>query len=167
MSRSQREEARLLTKDEHQLVGMTRRLAVKALADGELSDVIRRLAERRDRARDIAARQRREMRGKAEAAGSRPASDDSGTRAKASLLAAALKRANKERARRRAKSDLVASARKALELRKEAEEGAPKPPATMTAHEGMQPLPNTGIAPSGALEQEGHRPVLERSRKVR
>jgi len=31
----------------------------------------------------------------------------------------------------------------------------------------MQPIPNTGIAPSGALGAEGHRPVLERSRKVR
>jgi hypothetical protein len=31
----------------------------------------------------------------------------------------------------------------------------------------MRPLPNEDIAPSGALEKEGHRPVLERSRKVR
>jgi hypothetical protein len=31
----------------------------------------------------------------------------------------------------------------------------------------MRPLPNTAIAPSGALNAEGHRPVLERSRKVR
>ena len=40
-------------------------------------------------------------------------------------------------------------------------------PSSRTADEGMQPLPNLDIAPSGALHAEGHRPVLERSRKVR
>lgn len=36
-----------------------------------------------------------------------------------------------------------------------------------TASEGMQPNPNANIAPSGALDAEGQRPVIERSRKVR
>jgi hypothetical protein len=31
----------------------------------------------------------------------------------------------------------------------------------------MNPIPNRGIAPSGALNEEGHRPVLERSKKAR
>lgn len=42
-------------------------------------------------------------------------------------------------------------------------------------HPDNDPTPNTGpvdkdrpdVAPSGALDAEGHRPVLERSRKVR
>jgi hypothetical protein len=31
----------------------------------------------------------------------------------------------------------------------------------------MHAIANRNAAPSGALNQEGHRPVLERSRKVR
>ena len=86
------------------------------------------------------------------------------------VVAAITKRANKESARRRgtsAKRDLVANAQRALAMKQAADKEAPEKPASRTADEGMQPIPNTGIAPSGALEQEGHRPVLERSRKVR
>lgn len=170
MSRTRREEERLLSSDEHELVGQARQPAVKALGDAELSDLVNRLRARRDRARDIARRQRREMRGKAAPSGATASSDDTGTRAKSDLLAAALKRANKESARRRgtsAKHDLIANAQRALAMEQAADKGAPEKPASRTADEGMQPIPNTGIAPSGALEQEGHRPVLERSRKVR
>jgi hypothetical protein len=60
---------------------------------------------------------------------------------------------------------LQESARRALAMKQA--EPRPERPETRTAHEGMRSLPNTDIAPSGALEQEGHRPVLERSRKVR
>lgn len=49
-----------------------------------------------------------------------------------------------------------------------AESAEPTHPASgRTAHEGMNPTPNAGIAPSGALHAEGQRPVLERSRKGR
>ena len=41
------------------------------------------------------------------------------------------------------------------------------PDAGQTAHEGMNSTPNAGIAPSGAFDAEGQRPVLERSRKTR
>lgn len=45
---------------------------------------------------------------------------------------------------------------------------APAHPASGdTPHEGMNDLPNEAIAPSGAFDAEGQRPVLERSRKVR
>jgi hypothetical protein len=54
----------------------------------------------------------------------------------------------------------------ALETKRRNSETSTKPP-TEKAREGMRPLPNDEIAPSGALEQEGQRPVLERSRKVR
>ncbi|HMO42721.1 MAG TPA: hypothetical protein PKB04_05250 [Phenylobacterium sp.] len=46
-------------------------------------------------------------------------------------------------------------------------DGQGQPDAGRTAHEGMNPQPNTGIAPSGALDAEGHKPVVERSRKAR
>jgi hypothetical protein len=35
------------------------------------------------------------------------------------------------------------------------------------ANEGIAPTPIPDQAPSGAFDAEGHRPVLERSRKVR
>ncbi len=65
------------------------------------------------------------------------------------------------------KDKLVSSARRALAMKKDSQAEDEAVPKSTTAHEGMRPLPNTDIAPSGALEQEGHRPVLERSRKVR
>jgi len=59
-----------------------------------------------------------------------------------------------------------AQAAKAMELKQAAPE--PQHPASeRTANEGMNDTPNTGIAPSGAFDAEGQRPVLERSRKVR
>jgi hypothetical protein len=67
-----------------------------------------------------------------------------------------------------AKKKLTANTKKALELKRQAvtEQPANRPPSKK-AGKGMRSLPNEEIAPSGALEQEGHRPVLERSRKVR
>lgn len=65
-----------------------------------------------------------------------------------------------------AREDLQANARRALAMKQSASPDQDYP-RSRTAGEGMRPIPNTGIAPSGALNQEGHRPVLERSRKVR
>lgn len=59
-----------------------------------------------------------------------------------------------------------AEAEKAMELKQSAPE--PHHPGTgRTADEGMNNLPNTDIAPSGAFDAEGHKPVVERSRKAR
>jgi hypothetical protein len=60
----------------------------------------------------------------------------------------------------------AALANKAMELKKAAPEPH-HPSSERTAHDGMADSPNTGIAPSGAFNAEGQRPVLERSRKVR
>lgn len=168
MARNRREEQRLLTRDEAELVDRTRHPALAGLPDGELSDLVARLRERWDRAGDIAKRQRREMRGKAGAAGATPAADDTGTRAKRDLLAAALQRANKERSRRgaqAARADLKANARRALALRRAAGTHAlgARPPGEPAAGTGMRPLPDADTAPSGALDAEGHRPVLHRT----
>jgi len=59
-----------------------------------------------------------------------------------------------------------AEAEKALKLKSEATP-EPHPDSGRTADEGMQPTNEREGAPSGALDAEGHRPVLERSRKVR
>ena len=63
-------------------------------------------------------------------------------------------------------SSLQANARKALAL-KETSRSGPKFQPSMTISDGMRPIPNQTSARSGALNQEGQRPVLERSRKVR
>lgn len=65
------------------------------------------------------------------------------------------------------KSELVTNAENALEKKKAMPEPAENRPDTRTPNEGMNSLPNQDQPPSGALEQEGHRPVLERTRKVR
>ncbi len=60
----------------------------------------------------------------------------------------------------------TAEAAKAMDLKQAAPE--PHHPASVrTAHEGMNDTPNLKIAPSGAFDAEGQRPVLERSRKAR
>ena len=170
MSRTRRDEARLLNSHEHELVQQTRHPAVRNLSDSDLSDLIKRLREQRDRARDVARQQRREVRGKASPSGTRPATDNSGTTEKGALLAAALKRIGKEKERRRisgARQELPSNARRALAMKQAAGDPATDRPSSRTAGEGMQAVTNDSVAPSGALDAEGHRPVLERSRKVR
>ena len=59
-----------------------------------------------------------------------------------------------------------AEAKRAMDLKAAAP--APSHPSSgQTADAGMNPTPNAAIAPSGALDAEGQRPVLERSRKAR
>lgn len=55
----------------------------------------------------------------------------------------------------------------ALKLKTEGEAAQQRPDNTDHANEGLKSLPFVDQAPSGALNAEGHRPVLERSRKVR
>ena len=175
MARAKREDERLLSKDEQHLVAQTRHPIVKELAGHDLLEVIKQLRERRDRAREVGKYKRRELRGQTASSGmivasSAAASESEGHRAKRTLLSGALKRANKETERRRiadARSDLISNAKRALAMKAAADTDPQWPPAQQTANEGMQPNPNTDTAPSGALEQEGQRPVLERSRKVR
>ncbi len=57
-------------------------------------------------------------------------------------------------------------ARRAMQMKSEAAP-ATHPEPGRTAGEGMTLNSGSSGAPSGALDAEGHRPVLERSRKVR
>ncbi|MGH6851923.1 MAG: hypothetical protein ACREDJ_01745, partial [Methylocella sp.] len=116
--------------------------ALGLLPDQDLAELRKLVRERRDRAQDIAARQRREVRGKAAPKGARAATDDSGTREKRDVLAAALQRLNKEVARRQAKAarqDLIDGAKRALELRRAAEANATRPSPGRAANEGINP----------------------------
>jgi len=87
-------------------------------------------------------------------------------RAKAKVARKAARRPAPRKSRaERAHDELVANARRALELKN----AAPQPfrPENRTTDRGMRPLPNPTITPEGALEAEGAYPAMERSHKAR
>lgn len=160
---------RLLDKSEFQLFGRTRRSTIGAASDAELQDLAKQIRERRDRARGIARQQRREMRRKADPQGTRAATDNSGTKAKADALTAALKRVGAERTRRAEKLRAPSQrslARKALAL-KQRQDAASKPPRTRQASKGMKSVPNRKGAKSGALDHAGQRSAMFRAKFAR
>ena len=168
MAQSSKATARLLDKAERDLVAHSQRGAIEALPDDELRDLATKLRERRDKARDGARRQKREMRGKAEPKGARAATDNTGTKAKADALTAALKRVGAERTRREEKAKLPSQrslARKALALKQR--QLAAERPASRTASKGMRPVENPKAAKSGALNDAGARPAMMRAKIAR
>lgn len=168
MAQSTKTTARLLDKTELDLVAGTQRGTIGARSDEELRDLAAKLRERRDKARDGARRQKREMRGKADPKGTKAASDNSGTKAKADALTAALKRIGAERTRRAEKAKAPSQrslARKALALKQR--EQPSKRPASRNASKGMQPTENPKAAKSGALNDAGARPAMMRAKMAR
>jgi len=162
MAQSRKADERYLDKDERELCERARQPALREMKQDELRDQAQRLRERRNRARDIARDQRRSA-----SRGGKPTEGDTGSDRKKALLSAGMKRVNRELDRRRAGDRgkaATANLKRALK-RKTANQWSG--PAYRNADEGLNPTPNTGIAPSGALNAEGQRPVLERSRKVR
>ncbi|GAU83304.1 hypothetical protein [Bosea sp. BIWAKO-01] len=160
---------RLLDKSEFQLFARTRRSTIGAASDADLQDLAKQIRERRDRARGIARQQRREMRRKAEPQGARPASDNSGTKAKADALTAALKRVGAERTRRTEKLHAPSQrslARKALVL-KQRQAAAKQQPASRQAGKGMKSVPSSKAGKSGALDHAGQRSAMHRSKFAR
>ena len=168
MAQSSKATARLLDKAERDLVAHSQRGAIGALPDDELRDLAVKLRERRDKARDGARRQTREMRGKAEPKGAKAASDNTGTKAKADALTAALKRVGAERTRRAEKAKVPSQrslARKALALKQR--QRVAERPANRTAGKGMRSVENPKAAKSGALNDAGARPAMMRSKIAR
>jgi len=100
MNDASKEEARLLSGAELELVAVTRPPEIERQSVDELKAAARRLREAHDRAKAIGTRQAREMRGKAEPRGAAPAKDNSGTVAKAQALRDALDRVEAELSRR-------------------------------------------------------------------
>jgi len=153
----------LLSVDELALVAKTHHPALGELSGHDLRELCRLVRERRDRTREIAARQRREMRGKAAPRGVRSATDDTGTRAKKELLGAAVQRLNKEVARREARASrqaLMENAALALRLRRSSEAEAPHPDPGRTPNEGIRskghasPPSPRNLAKQGAIAQQ-------------
>ncbi len=180
------EERRALDAEEMQLADMTRQPALGELSSRELSDLVSRLRTRRNRASDIAHRQGREARAKADRAGATPASGNAGTLSKHDFLNAALDRAMAERKARGDTSDEGPSGQdgaspsqhdlavKAMEMKRanEAapssmlEDGGPLHPDDPDANDGKAGMAGTARrgAPSGAFDHAGELPSRERSR---
>jgi hypothetical protein len=102
MNEAAKLEARLLTASELELVALARPPEIERQSADELKAVVRRLREALNRAKAIAARQRREIRGKAAPHGARAAKDNLGTIGKAEALREALERVEAEQRRRAA-----------------------------------------------------------------
>lgn len=157
MARSLKQESRALSTDERELVAKSRPPALQSLTDSALATLVKRTRERRNRARTVADRQRRELRGKATARGATPSKADEGTRLKLSVLTTALQRLDTETQRRRrvtAKTSLVASARKALALKQKTKRAAPA--STRSA--------NTGLRGKARITVKDHVPRSTRGR---
>jgi hypothetical protein len=102
MSEAAKLEDRLLTASELELVAVTRPPEIERQSPDELKAIAHRLREAHARAKAIAARQTREIRGKAEPRGARLAKDNLGTIGKARALREALDRVESEQRRRAA-----------------------------------------------------------------
>jgi hypothetical protein len=144
MSQSRAAEKRMLTADEFEAVNRTRYPAIRELGRTELSDLVAALRKHRDKARDVSRQQRREMRGKAEPRGSKPAADNSGGAMKDQIFAGAVKRVNRELARHESaerRSAQSEKSRHALALKKGGDKpDRPKP--GRTASRDMKSVPS-------------------------
>jgi len=135
-------EARLLKAAELDTVNATRHPEIEQLSVEQLKGAAQRLRRAHDRAKDISARQKREMRGKADPRGTKPTRDNTGTLAKAQVLREAIERVEGELSRREnmtmATPTQVELSRHALEL-KLSHQAPTHPDPGPTASQGMKP----------------------------
>ena len=156
MAHTRKNERNLLTQTELAFVEQARHPTLADLSHSDLHALIQHLRDKRDRAQTIANNQRRAIRGKgrAEIAFDRA---DAGNREKASMLTDALTRARKEagrRADREARAALVASARRALEM-KRAAGGPHHPEGGPSANGGMHVKESTRVDAIGSAGEAG------------
>ena len=114
-------EKRMLTATEFEVVEQSHYPAIMELPKEELSDILKLLREFRNKARDRAHQQRREMRGKSAPRAAVAAGDNSGTERKREIFASALKRVNRELSRiKKQESGKIQGdhARRALEIKR-------------------------------------------------
>jgi hypothetical protein len=134
---------RLLNASELEIVSATRSPAIEQLTIEQLKAIVHRVRQAHDRAKDISARQQREMRGKVDPRGTRRAQDNTGSKAKVQVLFEALQRADGELSRREESNIGTPSqaelSRHALELKLASQAQQQYPEAGRSASEGMRP----------------------------
>jgi hypothetical protein len=137
-------EKRMLTATEFEVVEQSHYPTILELSKEGLSDSLKRLRDYRNKARDQARQQRREMRGKSEPRGAVAARDNSGTERKGEIFASALKRLGRELSRikkyesRKIQGD---HARRALEMKRR-NRIRHHPSSTRTANRPMSVIEN-------------------------
>ena len=154
-------ERSILSHDEYEMVLRSHHPGIYDVALDDLKALRDRLRDMRERERTLAREKRREARGKGKPrGGSFPGTAEHPLQRK-QVLAAALKRVNKEISRMQkleARSAHVEAARRALAMRRAAQ-FPPRPPAGDKANEGMRPLPSerrrTSVPPAkiGSVSQ--------------
>jgi hypothetical protein len=143
MAISRKQEERLLTEEEWHLVQQSHHPAVQQLNDADLINLLKKVRDRRNRAKTEAHRQTRELRGKAAAKGAEPVRKDVGTRGKLEILAMSMRRLNGEHARRQkmqGKVQLMENMRAALALKQGAETERDESYNSRHAHAGMRAI---------------------------
>jgi hypothetical protein len=135
-------EDRALDAEERDLVAKSHHPALQDLSDQDLSQLVKLVRERRDKAKTNANQRRREMRGKAAPKGATPSRSDDGSKTKLAVLAMAVRRLNSESERRRrmrAATEQVESARRALAMKQaNADNGGAVAFNSRQAHHGMR-----------------------------
>jgi hypothetical protein len=157
MSITRKEEARALDAEEREMIAATHHPEVQALPDAELRALVARVRDRRDRAQTIARQRRREMRGKGAPRGAEASRADSGSKLKAEILAAAMRRLNGEAERRRrmgARTTLVENQRRALAMVRDVEQPH-ESFNSRTAHDGMRAIVNAKPKRLGSAREAG------------
>ncbi|WP_427789405.1 hypothetical protein [Brevundimonas diminuta] len=144
---------RALDRNEAEWVEMSR--SASHLTDAQLTDLLRRLRERRDRAQRLIRTRTRQANREGQA------NVDAGAREKKAQLAEAIERAVEEQKRRRGSTSATRNLKAAVA--RKAEETHDGIPENRTANTGPADTPNEGIAPSGALHAEGMRAAIMRS----
>ena len=142
MSERTQLEARLLSAAELEVVNESRPPAIKQASDEQLKVLAQRLRRAREKAKDVAARQKREMRGKAHPKGGKPTRGNTGTLAKAQVLDEAIERVEEELSRRENLTTTTTTqadlSRHALEV-KLGHPTSPRSGSGRSASEGMKP----------------------------
>ncbi|TVQ56185.1 MAG: hypothetical protein EA355_07695 [Rhodobacteraceae bacterium] len=155
---TRKEEARALDVEEREMIAATHHPEVQALSDADLQALVTRVRDRRDRAQTIARQRRREMRGKGAPRGAEASRADAGSKLKAEILAAAMRRLNGEAERRRrlaARTQMVESQRRALAMVREAGAQPHEDFNSRTAHAGMRKNANRKTPRIGSAREAG------------
>jgi hypothetical protein len=150
-------EDRALNEAELEMVNATRPPAIEQKTKDELKALVHRLRQAHSRAHDISARQRREIRGKAEPHGATPVKENAGTVQKAQALLEAIQRVDQELSRRdEAETGRPSSsefARRALEMKMSAKTNSHPDPG-QSASSGIREKKRTEEFTGGTSKRE-------------
>lgn len=151
-------EDRVLDIAELEIVHASRPPALEQQSVQQLKALVHRLRKAHSRAKDIGARQRREIRGKSEPHGSRRAHDNTGSIVKAQVLFDAIHRVDEELSRREHINNMGSASqadlsRRALEQKLRAQ-SADHPDPGRSASEGMRPKKRSKPVKVGTTRRE-------------